>query len=78
MNVEIPGWTMAYGAMARLLVPKPGQPMQSGGGSEEGCSSALVDLKEVGRRMRLTLGNETTAATCLHSSSMSLLLQRVF
>lgn len=33
---------MAYDAMARLLVPKPGQPMQSGGGREEGRSSAMA------------------------------------
>ena len=67
MNVEIPGWTVAYGAVARLLVPKPGQPVQSGGGSEEGRSSALRGLEEVGRRTQLTLGNEITAAMCLHS-----------
>lgn len=78
MNVEIPGWTMANGAVARLLVHKRGQPMESGGGSEEGGSSAPQGVKEAWRGMWLTLGNETTAAMCSRSSSMSVLLQRVF
>lgn len=54
--------------MARLLMPKPGQPVQSGGGSEEGAGLLWGGLKAVGKCMQLTLG--------LRASSMSLLLAK--
>lgn len=56
-------------------MPKTGQPLQSGDGSEEESPGGL---DEVGRRMLLMLGSETTATIHLCSSSMSLLLERVF
>lgn len=36
--MEVPGWTVAYGATARVSVPKAGQPVQSGSRSEEESS----------------------------------------
>lgn len=36
--MEVPGWTVAYSAMGRVLVPRAGQAVQAGSRREEESS----------------------------------------